>query len=448
MVNHLSYDQVKFHPHSYADPDGRLFWFDGVLHRAISQEKTPFFARLFEDGTLADLMNHRILVRSELTDLALDGYGMVLRHTVVPFVSYPNEWCATMFKDAALTYLDLLQQLIQRGLTIKDTHPWNFLFDGAQPAYVDLTSITELTDEAHCPNYDKFCRYYIYPLLLMSRGQERIVRYLLLDYKGVLPSDFLTMSRSITSSATRLAGALKSGLKRRLPSRYRELLRRASSTESIPRTKREMAARLENVARIRREIERITFPAIPQLPDDLSSEIQQHLPRVISRLAPASILAIGAKTHWYSSLAVQSNARVVVFDADSAYITQLYYEARAGKLQVLPLVIDFTDPTPSRGLSSHMAIAAADRFQCDLVLAVSMVNPLIRERHLRLDQIVEGLARFSKRWLIIDYNPADKLRPLSEYTLDDLNRSLRKQFYHVSKLQISPENHNLLLCEK
>src|ERR1041385_1142121 len=138
MKNHISYAELKFHPHSFADPDGRLFWLDGGLYRAISHEKTPFFAQLFQNGIISELINRGILVGSEPTEHVLDGYGMVLRHTAVPFVSYPNEWCSAMFKDGALAYLDLLKELVQKGLTLKDTHPWNLVFDGVRPVYVDI----------------------------------------------------------------------------------------------------------------------------------------------------------------------------------------------------------------------------------------------------------------------------------------------------------------------
>ena len=410
MKNHISYAHLKFHPHSFADPDGRLFWLDGGLYRAISHEKTPFFARLFEDGTIAELMHRGVLVGSERTELELDGYGMVLRHTPVPFVSYPNEWCGAMFKDAALSYLDLLKELIHRGLTLKDTHPWNLLFDGTRPVYVDFTSITPLTDRSSCPDYQKFCRYYLHPLVLMSEGHERIVRCLLLEYDGILPSDFLMMTGS-NSSATGLTGTLKSGLKRRLPPRYIELLRRATlhSIRSGDKNKCRCASKKCRANQTSDRSRHTSCYSSEQLPDDLDPEIQEYLKQVVSNLHADSILAIGAKTRWYLSLAAQLHARVVVFDKNSANVTQLYCEARDRDLTVLPLVMDFTDPTPSRGLSSHVSIAAADRFQCDLVIAIGLVNPLMLERHLRIDQIVEGLAQFSKRWLIIDYIPPEDL---------------------------------------
>jgi hypothetical protein len=95
-------------------------------------------------------------------------------------------------------------------------------------------------------------------------------------------------------------------------------------------------------------------------------------------------------------------------------------------------------------LSSHVSIAAADRFQCDLVVAIGLVNPLIRDKHLRFDQIVGGLAQFSKRWLIIDYVPPEEL----PHNAEDLTRSLLTQFRDVSRLKPDSQKHHLLLCEK
>ena len=431
MVNTpISYAQVKFHPHSFADPDGRLFWLDGALYRGISHEKTPFFAQLFDSGIIRELMNRGLLVGSELTDLVLEGYGLVLRHTAVPFVSYPNEWCLAMFKDAALTYLDLLNELIPRGLTLKDTHPWNLLFERGKALYVDLTSITALTPQSNCPDYTKFCRYYFYPLVLISRGQERIARYLLPDYQGILESDFsLLTGRS------------------RIPRRGRALFRKIASLMRHDHQQQAASAnmRLERLRGIRRQVEAIAAPSSSEeYEEGLNAQTQHNLEQIIAQLSPVSILGLGVKTLWYSRLAERSGAGVVVFDTDSGYLTKLYVQARDKRLQLLPVFMDFTDATPSRGLPNHVSIGAADRFQCDLVLAVGLLN-VIFERHLRFDQLVEGLAQFAKRWLIIDYFSPDS-RP--EYTFDSLTRALKKRFQSVSRLEPDAEIRSLVLCEK
>src|ERR1051325_8708133 len=99
--------EVIFHPHSFGDNAGRLFWRGAQLCRGIHPEHARFFARLFRDGVVQSLVERGLLIESELTDLTVDQYPMVVKHRAVPFISSPNEWCAAMLKDAALTIIDL-----------------------------------------------------------------------------------------------------------------------------------------------------------------------------------------------------------------------------------------------------------------------------------------------------------------------------------------------------
>ena len=151
--------EVIFHPHSFADDAGRLFNWNGQLFRGISYARTAFFGRLFREQIVQGLVERGLLIETEPTDLSVNGYGSVVRHRNVPFVSYPNEWCAAMLRDAALTIIELAIELTQRGLTLKDAHPWNVLFDSSKPVYVDLTSISPQQNEATWSAYDEFCRF-------------------------------------------------------------------------------------------------------------------------------------------------------------------------------------------------------------------------------------------------------------------------------------------------
>jgi hypothetical protein len=435
LMNRIAQNEVRFHPHSFADPDGRLFWWNGELYRAISHETTPFFQRLFQDGTIADLIHHGFLIESEPTSLAFEGYGMVLRHRSAAFVSYPEEWCLAMLKDAALAYLDFLKELASRGLTLRDTHPWNILFDAGRPVYVDITSIKALPVGANVPDYKKFCRYYLYPLILMSLGQERIVRYLMPDYEGIRESDFSLLSGRGTPLQS---GRSLSVLQKCIPERHRRVLKDCVSyAQSLIRSNSGNSnSPVNSIDRARRQVEDIPAPEGYVEYERLNAEVERSLGRTISELTPQSILVVGAKTKWYANLAEQPHASVAVFDKDSAYVTALYYTAREKRLTLLPLLMDFTDPTPSRGLSSHIAIGAEERFRCDVVIALDLVERLMSEKRLRCDQVVDGLHRFSKRWLIVSCTQAETL-----------SSSLAMRFRRVTKLAAGAEN-RILLCEK
>jgi hypothetical protein len=467
-VNRIADNEVRYHPHSFGDPDGRLFWWDGQLYRGIKNERAAFFRELFRKGLIQDLVHRGLLVASDPTDLTLDGYGMVIRHREVPFASYPHEWCPTMFKHAALTYIELATELTRRGLTLKDTHPWNILFDSCRPVYVDLTSIRALTDESTFPPYHKFCRYYLYPLLLMAQGKGRIARCLMPEYDGVVKSDVLTLTppgyfSAVVRPPLRHAKAFLRG---HLPKSLTRLLTEGSKPiRSLFRKQaRRPRSALDYLEYLRRQLEAISLPSSgfeplgrdrPFLSRNAGSVDQQApLHRLLEELRPGTVLDTGSHTAWCSQLPAALGSNVVAFSSDPAYTTGLYHEARARELPILPLIMDFTNSTPSRGLSSHSSIAATERFRCDLVLAVSLLPDVVLERRLRFDQVVDGLALFAKRWVVVDFRPSDdaalRLRPdtPSWYKLDNLIAALKQRFRQVAIIPSCPQPRVLLLCEK
>ncbi|HEY9771521.1 MAG TPA: hypothetical protein V6C71_24005 [Coleofasciculaceae cyanobacterium] len=125
----ITLSDIKFHPHSFGDRTVRLFQFQGEIYRAIKGEKATFFKNLFQTGLIQKLSKKGLLIESELTSLTLESYDLVIRHRMIRFNSYPNEWCAAMLKDGMLTMLELAIELAQHGLTLGDAHPWNLMFD-------------------------------------------------------------------------------------------------------------------------------------------------------------------------------------------------------------------------------------------------------------------------------------------------------------------------------
>ena len=438
----FSSEEVTFHPHSFADDAGRLFGLNDQLCRGIYPEQAPFFARLFSEGVIQNLIEQGLLIETEPSDLRVDGFSMVLKHHRIPFVSYPQEWCAAMLKDAALTIINLTIELAERNLTLKDAHPWNVLFDDRKPVYVDVTSITPQNSESNWSAYDEFCRFCYYPLILMSHGQERIARTLLPEYEGVTRSDFMTVMRG--SGPSRLI----------LSKLVRRCLKAIKST-----FKKESSGRKSGLAflkQIKRDVENIQLPSYERKHDErpeesiafLSSQSeltpqQQTLHELFIKLQPGSILDLSRGTTWTSTLPALMGYSVVSVDADPSRATAIYETARNQSLPILPLIIDFIKPTPSVGYSSHYSIAAIERLKCDMVLALGMAHKVALENHFDFDMIVEGLSSFSKRWLVVEF-----VRREGQGTLDDFTRALLKRFRDVRLLSSGEEPRVLLLCEK
>jgi len=147
---------------------------------------------------------------------------------------------------------------------------------------------------------------------------------------------------------------------------------------------------------------------------------------------------------------------VVSIDSDAARVSALYETARDKNLSILPLIVDFIKPTPSVGYSNHYSIAATERLKCDLVLALGLTQRLASENHFSLDLMAEGLASFSKRWLIVEFDERQGSRarredgaPRSPYgRLENFVDALLKRFNEVNVVSTAANAGALLLCEK
>ena len=185
--------EINWISDSFVDPSGRVFEWQGEIYRMINSRHTPFWQSLFDKGIVQELVRRQLLVSSELTEYTLDVDELVIRHQRIPVVSYCFEWSPGMLKEAALLTLELCIRLAEKELTLQDGHPWNILFDGNHPVFVDLGSITPVRPDILWAPYQQFCNFFLFPLYLYSANCDRLARWLLRDYLyGVTDGDALT----------------------------------------------------------------------------------------------------------------------------------------------------------------------------------------------------------------------------------------------------------------
>jgi hypothetical protein len=457
-MERIPHEEIHLHPHSFCDSDGRLFQWRGELLRGISRERAPFFAGLFESGEVARLARAGLLIDTEPTTLSLDGYGMVVRHRRLPFVSYPTEWPAAMLRDAAITTLALAAELAARGLTLKDAHPWNLVFDAYRPVWVDFGSIVPW-DGGEWPALDEFLRFSLRPLALMAAGQDRIARCLMPEDEGVGEAELAALASPPTvRGLLRGLGARSLRAARgRVPGRVGAAARRGLG--SLRRGAGGPEAGADVFERLRREVEDIGLPPDGARPDAPAAageawpRARGFLRRALEEIRPASVLDVGSNAGWRSLLAARLGAAVVSFDADPRHAARLYAAAREGGLPILPLVMDVTKPTPARGISSHWLMAATERLRCDMVVALDLLDRLVFDRRLDFRHVVEGFAAFAERWLVVEFvgrggeSPGTGHAP-GWYTAENFAAALGARFRNVTVAPGDGAERTLLLCEK
>jgi hypothetical protein len=137
------------------------------------------------------------------------------------------------------------------------------------------------------------------------------------------------------------------------------------------------------------------------------NEKRRLVSEYLDRIEPDRVWDLGANTGEFSRLAAERGAFTVAFDLDPACVEVNYLEStRRGATQVLPLVIDLTNPSPAAGWHHRERMSLLDRGPADVVLALALIHHLAIAGHIPL----EDLAAFfhqAGRWLIIEFVPED-----------------------------------------
>jgi hypothetical protein len=467
-------NEVDFHPLSFADPSGRLFRWRGGLYRGISEENKRFYRQLLGPGIVRDLIAKGMLVETELSDFSLNSHPLVLKHQSLPFVSYVYEWPFMMLKDAALAVIDIMIELAPHKLTLKDGHPWNILFKGCRPTYVDFGSIVPLEWDNEWPGADEFYGYFLYPLSLMTCGHGRIARLLLHDHEqGILKSEFQALSGipsfvRPTELKRRLFSFASSCVPEALVPGLKKVLTSLSINKAIPSFQSSFR-RLDYLKQIRKDVESLTLPLqrsewshyydddeFPSFsPSNKWTPKHLNVFEILTDLKPTSLLDIGSNRGWYAQLAASIGINTVAFDTDETAINRFYCDVKQQNAPILPLVMDFRNPSPGYGVRNEMVAPAVARLNCDMVLALALVHHLVFKQYARFDQIVSGLDSFAKRWVVVEFIPKEDQfvskwwsPQYTWYTLENFMNALTRCFRKLTILPSDPQPRVLVLCEK
>jgi SAM-dependent methyltransferase len=470
----LEAEEVAFHPFSYGDWSGRVFSWEGGFYRAISGERAPFYERLLSEGILRDLMRRQLLVDTEIADLELDGYALALKHRTVPFVSHCYEWCGEMLKAAALLVLEIERELLKYGLTLQDAHPYNVLFDGPTPVWVDLGSLVPVSHGEPWQAYEEFLAYFTRPLKIMAAGRGDIARCLLRcllrdgdagiqqrDVEAITGTAFTGMIRAAKTKAKAVA-------REAVPSMLRPFASRAIRSRRRSQPFRGTKETINSIDNAIREIEniRLVQPRTissncngADFPDLVATtgwtKKHRSVADILSAKKPESVLDIGSSHGWYSQLAARNGAQVVSVDFDEASVTKLFFDAVTGRLPILPLVTDFRSMNPMMAWAAAPGGAYVDRLRCDMVLALGLVHHLIFEQRLNFDLIARGLSAFARKCLAVEFigreDPYVRERldgRFSWYNLENFSTALGREFREVKKFPSDKEYRWVLLCER
>ena len=407
---------------SFRDPGGRLFRVGGRILRAVEPSHAADLERFLNSHTAQEATAHGRLVPSQrlcgadAADLALpDTDGAALwEHDRIFFPSYPYEWAPHMLHAAARLTLDLAESALEEGFGLKDATPYNVLFRGSQPVFVDLLSFERRDPlDATWLAYAQFVRTFLLPLAA-HRYLGLPMRALAAERDGLEPDTvyrWCAWRRRLTPPLLGLVSIPKwmSGRGTDSSASYRS---KPAASEDQARfilkgLLRSCRGQLEALAPPTRQDSTWTdYLDHKSLYSAAQLEQKERFVKQALDLARAqSVLDVGANEGRFSFLAAQSGAEVVAVDSDEAVIGEIWKRATDAKHNVLPLVVDITRPTPATGWRNQECPSFLERSEkrFGLVMMLAVIHHILVNERIPLEDLLALADGLSKDYLLIEF---------------------------------------------
>ena len=429
-------------PGSFRDPAGFVFRRAGVLYRQVNQSCASTFERLEKSGFLRALQDDRLLVAHDR--LGVDAANTpdafaVLRPELIPFVSYPYEWCFGQLRDAALLTLEIQRRALDAGFILRDSSAYNVQFRGGHAIFIDTLSLGAYDEGQPWYAYGQFCEHFLAPLALIARRDARLSA-LQRSLPDGIPLDLASRLLGVRSWV-RPALALHLHLHALARTRYAHdstgQRNRSMSLPALRRLVNHLRVTVENLRLKSTTSDWSDYETEHGYTTDTSLAKQQALGEMLQRSRPRMVWDLGANTGLYSAVAAQTGARVVAIDADHLAVDRHYHRTRGTSDLVLPLVIDLRNPSPSLGWAHTERLSLTDRGPADTVLALALIHHLVLGAGIPLPAVAKWLATVGCKAIVEFVPPEDaqvgkllagRVEPTHEYSEAAFRRAFDEKF--------------------
>lgn len=421
---------------SFRDPGGNTFR-DG---RRVIRWIHPDFVKAFEDFEQSrfaqkaqanhSLISHTRLNPEDRPESFHAQSGIWIEHPLIPFQTFPEEWCWGMLKAAAELTLNLAIEAEMEGFELKDANPRNLMFRNTQPCFLDPLSLRRpLAGAVGWLPLAEFLRSFIFPLALSSRFSLRPERFFLADKDGI---SYGETERLVGFWGTFRAPFFKwLRVPKMLEPLARDLAERGDQPVMYPPTfLRDLLKSLQaEVGRLhppKRDSEWSDYEQCRTYSSEAIERKRTFIRKALNMLPrDGQVLDLGANNGEFSLLAAGEGYDTVAVDRDPGCVDQLFEKARSQNLPILPMVMDLGRPTPPQGWGGAEQPGFIERAEArfDMVLALALIHHLRFPGGVPLHMQFQQLAQFTQRWVVVEWVPEND---------DQVTSFIQRYHYHPS----------------
>lgn len=392
-----------------------MFSHQGAIYRQVNIAGRDVYDKLISSGLYQFLVEKGWLVAHEEIDGPVkeaDNCYRVICPQMMPFISYPYEWCFSQLKTAALLTLDIQLAALKHGMILKDASAYNIQFCQGKPIFIDTLSFDTYREGQAWEGYRQFCQHFLAPLCLTAKRDIRLNMLSRVHIDGV-PLD-------LASKLLPRKTWFKFGILMHLHLHARAQLRYAGSEESgtagkskaRPVSKTGLIGIISGLRKLIVSLdwrpagtEWADYYQATNYTDTAFAEKRRLIKYFLDEIRPAEVWDLGANTGYFSRLASDRKIPTVAFDIDPAAVEINYRQIFEKKeTDILPLVMDLTNPSAAQGWAGTERESLIGRGPVDCVMALALVHHLAISNNVPLLQAAEFFAQVSRN-LIIEFVP-------------------------------------------
>jgi len=447
---------------SFRDNSGFVFYDKGEIFRAVSLNYKENYDLLNSSKLYDKLVNDNYIIphsEIEKNDLPAGVYK-IIKPERIDFISYPYEWCFSQLKDAALTTLKIHKIALDHNMVLKDGSVYNIQFHKGKPLFIDTLSFEVYKENEPWIAYNQFCRNFLAPLALASLCDERLLQ-LFKDFIDGIPLE-------TAANILREKSFLNLGLITHLHLHSYFQNKYSSSNKKVEVNKKwvNKNSQLRLIENLERTIEGLK---LKRKKTNWSSYYSEHhsekyyndkrkiVEQYLNEARSLRVWDLGANEGEFSKLAAKLS-NVTAFDSDHRCIENFYANIKSSnEKNILPLVMDFTNPSPSIGWANSERKSLTEWANADLVLALALIHHLAISNNVPLNFLAEYFNKLS-HWLIIEFVPKNDPLVLKlllnrkdifdKYDIDNFEREFEKHFIKITSQKISGSERVLYLYKR
>ena len=448
------------HAASFRDPSGFVFQWNGNFYRQVNKMYAADYDLLMQSGLYKKLTEKRLLLEhSETNEIVADekNWYKTLRPVQLQHISYPYEWCFDQLKDAATLTIAILKDAVDHGMIIKDASPYNIQFYKGAAIFIDTLSFEKYDEDNAWVAYRQFCNMFLFPLYLEHYLNTDIQKTLVVYPDGIpvnITSKLLPL-RSRASLGVWLHVYLQNTITRNTDGKKDGGKFNKKKLFNLVDHLEKTIAHLKSSNRISgwNNYYSETINGNKYL-----EEKEKIFTEMASDAGGGLALDLGANDGYFTKILAANKWNVIAVDNDSQTICRLHQEITNKAItNILPLVMDIANPSPSTGFNNRERPRFQERFKPDLVLALALVHHLVIGRNIPLHVLAAWFNEIARK-LIIEFVPRDDEKVqlmlasrkdvFQDYTQENFEQNFLRYFTINRSVQIPGSHRVIYLMEK